>query len=52
MKENNSNRQQKDKKRYKSLEDWYKEIRYLKWPLIIFVLLVLILIVLLDLEVL
>ncbi len=49
MEENQSD--SKEKKHYKSVDDWYKDIGYLKWPIIFFVILILVLIILIDLKI-
>ena len=49
MEENQSGQSPKKEKPYESIEDWYQEVRHLKWPVILFLILVLVLIILIDL---
>jgi type IV secretory pathway component VirB8 len=51
MEENQNDRQQKKENSYKSLEDWYRDNKHFKWPLIIFFIVILILIILIDLKI-
>ena len=39
---------EEDGKPYESIEDWKKEVRHLKWPVIIMVILIIIIIILIN----